>query len=836
MPEIVLDHEPEVEVAPEQALIPPRCRSDLIIRPLGDAGRLVIKNPVDGKYFTVGEQEAFLFAQLDGLQTNAEISRAFEDRFAEPLPEEDLRDFVEMAQRRGLLESRSPVRGSESDEASDDGLDEETSGRPPEVAGSSRSSAAPRNLFYLRFSFFDPNRLFDRIEPKIRFFWTRAFVIGSATGMLLALLIVWTHRQELISKFPNALTWQTVVIVWAAIVVLTTCHEFAHGLTCKHHGGEVHEIGFLLIFFTPAFFCNVSDAWLFREKSKRLWVGLAGIYADLCIWAVAVFVWRVSVQDGLVNYLAWVVISVCGARTFLNFNPLMKLDGYYILSDWLEIHNLGRRGQTSWLGLVRWVLWGAERPAAQPRGMLITCYGAASWCFILGFLSLLLLGLARFHDSRGGLIGLGISLFLFFLISRSLFRGLTDGEVRKMLTKRHKRTAFWVLGLGLLPTALLLGRANDRVGGSFQVRPKTRMEIRAPETGFLQEIRVEEGSQVSGGTVLGRIHVPDLDSNITKKRAEVRECTANLRRLEAGPRPEEMSEQRLRVDRAVAWRDLARQDLARSQRALQEDFSRLDQLIAQSSTELDYRKQACVAAQKLFDLQAMSEDQFLVEKKRYQIAESQWQQAKAQKRAREAAGTLESESELARREKELADVRASLVLLQAGSRPEEIEAERARLARLQEELRYIEAIQDRIVLRSPTTGLITTPRMKEKNGQYFEKGAIICVVEDVSSPEIEIALAEEDEAHVQPGQRIALKARSLPFSTFVGCVERKAPSAVVAEGRTQSTVTAYCHLEGADAGLLPGMTGYARIYCGERSLANILSTRSMRFLRTEFWW
>src|SRR5439155_2123288 len=125
--------------------------------------------------------------------------------------------------------------------------------------------------------------------------------------------------------------------------VTTTLHEFAHGLTCKHYGGEVHEIGFLLMFFIPCFYCNVSDAWLFDRKSKRLWVTFAGAYCDLCLWAVAVFVWRLTVADTMVYYVAWVALSVCGARIFFNFNPLLKLDGYYLLSDWVEIPNLRQR-------------------------------------------------------------------------------------------------------------------------------------------------------------------------------------------------------------------------------------------------------------------------------------------------------------------------------------------------------------------------------------------------------------------------------------------------------------------------------------------------------------
>ena len=126
----------------------------------------------------------------------------------------------------------------------------------------------------------------------------------------------------------------------------TTCHEFAHGLTCKHYGGDVHEVGLLVMFFTPCFYCNVSDAWLIPEKRKRLWITAAGGYCDLCLWALAVFAWRLSDPQGLVNYLAWVVVTVCAARVLFNFNPLLKLDGYYLLSDWLELPNLRQRSWT----------------------------------------------------------------------------------------------------------------------------------------------------------------------------------------------------------------------------------------------------------------------------------------------------------------------------------------------------------------------------------------------------------------------------------------------------------------------------------------------------------
>src|SRR5436190_1278337 len=91
----------------------------------------------------------------------------------------------------------------------------------------------------------DPDRFFTWLAPRIWFFWTRTFLVISAGCILLAVLLVWVHRRELGGSFAHALHWQTAILLWLAVLVLTLLHECAHGLTCKHHGGEVHEIGFL---------------------------------------------------------------------------------------------------------------------------------------------------------------------------------------------------------------------------------------------------------------------------------------------------------------------------------------------------------------------------------------------------------------------------------------------------------------------------------------------------------------------------------------------------------------------------------------------------------------
>src|SRR5206468_6298061 len=143
--------------------------------------------------------------------------------------------------------------------------------------------------------------------------------------------------------------------------------------------------------------------------------------------------------------------------------------------------------------------------------------------------------------------------------------------------------------------------------------------------------------------------------------------------------------------------------------------------------------------------------------------------------------TLEAEAEVARREKELAEARTVLRLLEAGSRPEEIDAQRARLAGLEEELKHLEEQRGKQMVFSPIPGLITTPRLKEKVGQYLHEGDPIGVVEARAGLEMEIALAEQDVARVRPGQAVRLKARALPYETLTTVVDRVAPASVRGE-------------------------------------------------------
>jgi hypothetical protein len=137
---------------------------------------------------------------------------------------------------------------------------------------------------------------------------------------------------------------RAVLDVAATMAVVKVLHEFGHGLSCKKFGGECHEIGFMLLVFTPCLYCNVSDSWMLPNKWKRVWIGAGGIYVEMILASLAAFVWFFTESGTTVNDLCLNMMFLNVVSTVLvNGNPLLRFDGYYILMDMLEIPNLRQK-------------------------------------------------------------------------------------------------------------------------------------------------------------------------------------------------------------------------------------------------------------------------------------------------------------------------------------------------------------------------------------------------------------------------------------------------------------------------------------------------------------
>ena len=355
-------------------------RQDLVVSeqatPQGSV--YVLKDPRVGRFVRLKQPEYFIARQLDGRTPLDEISQRGEKEFGAAMPTATVERFASKLQTLGLLENpAAPKR---------------------EVPTESRVRG---NALYLRLKVMDPDRLLERWAPRLAWLFTPAFAWVSGLIIALAVGVTIASWQEVHQSLPKLYRVETIVVAWLTLWCIVLGHEFSHGMTCKHFGGRVHEIGLLLLYLQPAMYCNVSDAWLFPERYKRLLVTLAGAYFEILMWSLATLFWRLTEPDSTPNFLALVVATTLGIKTLFNLNPLIKLDGYYLLSDWLEIPNLRQKAMGHIFSFPKRLLGRAspaEIPARERRiywiyGLLATVY--SSW--LIGFI---LLSLGTFMVQR----------------------------------------------------------------------------------------------------------------------------------------------------------------------------------------------------------------------------------------------------------------------------------------------------------------------------------------------------------------------------------------------------------------------------------------------------
>ncbi len=823
----------------------PRLRQDVVVQRMSDR-EFVVRLTADRKYFSIGAEEAFLLQRLDGtLNTIEALIAEFEKEFDDQLSQQDVNEFVELANSRMLLEtpteeSRSQARqrvgASRDNTPISDEIGYKLDDEDDEEDFQSTGKQSP--LFY-RVPLIDPDQMFNRLEPKLRWIWTKSFLAISSLAMLFALLILWNNQSDVAASFSDALRWETVLLAWLIVTAATIFHEAAHGLTCKHFGGEVHEIGALLIFFMPCLYCDVSDAWMIPEKRKRLLITAAGGYCDLCQWALAVFVWRITVPDSLINYLAFVVLTVCGTRGFINFNPLLRLDGYYLLSDSLGIPNLRKRSQEYFMGHLRWLLWGAKRPERESRGGLLLAYGLMAWTFALGFLNYISLKMLKFVSDEFGMLGIAFTSLLMLYAVQRVFKGFFKGEVLTMIKTRHIRVLCWLCGGVTAITAAFLIPVKHYATGDFEVRAGDRHEVHVPVTGFISEILVSDGSRVAVGDAVARLKSPDLEAQISTKEAELRGVEANLAKLRMGTRPEQIAAAKDKVARLRNWVELGQREIDRAREAYQQELQALDQRIGRTRTQWEFAKQNYAASERLYEQKALAGAQLKSEQVQLTLLNTQIAEAEADRRAKEAIGIRIAEIELTRREQDLADAVSQLDLFEAGTRPEEIAAEEAKQEQFTEQLRYLSVQRDKLVVRASVAGVVATPRMQEKIGQLTNQGAILCVIENSDTSRVEIAVSEDDLLGIRSGQPVLLKARALPFETFEATVEHIATATTgnsSQSAKQRNVLIVHCLLSNTSGQLRSGMTGFGRVFRGDRTLGTVMLGKALRYLRTEFWW
>ncbi len=498
-----------------------RLRPDLVVVPQFYEGmtHYVIKDPIALKYFRFKAEEYFLLQQFDGKQTLQEIKRAFERKFRpQTITVDDLLRFASQLHESSLAWLDTPEQAKVL-------IKRKRKNRLKKI----RQTAA--NILYIKIPIIDPERLLTWMYPYFRWIFTPYFITVSVGMMLAALTLVltqWTTFTTKLPTFESFFNWSTVLYLWCSLAIVKVIHEFGHGLTAKHYGSEVHEMGLLFLVLTPALYCDVTDSWLLPSKWKRIWIAGAGIYVELTLAALATFVWW-NTEDGLLNSLMLSTMFICSVNTILfNANPLLRYDGYYVASDYLEIPNLRMKSTQFFAYLIQEKVLGLEVPVQsympRSRRALFVTYAVASYLYRWVITFSIIFFLYHFLPEKlrviSAILAMGALVPLLIMPMIQIIKFVRQpGRMRKV--KKARAAAFAAAAVAIVAGVLMIPTPL-RVKGSLVLTPANPDRIYVEVPGLLESIEILDNEPVKAGeTVIARLSNLDLLREMRQKTEEI---------------------------------------------------------------------------------------------------------------------------------------------------------------------------------------------------------------------------------------------------------------------------------------------------------------------------
>lgn len=377
----------------------------------------------------------------------------------------------------------------------------------------------------------DADKLVDTAHRNLQFVYTPWFTALTLVVFALMVYIFVTQWSQIGADTLEYYTFTDksaadLAEFWILFLIMAFFHESAHALTCKHYGGGVHSTGFHLIYLTPAFFVDVTEAWVYADRFQRVVTMLAGIWTELMICAVATLVWWGTPPGGSIHDLAYKVILITGvAVVLMNLNPLIKLDGYYILSETLGLDEIKERSTALVSGWVQKNILRLPVEVAYVRPRLRWFF--VPYAILSGIYSYLLLyAVARFvgnifrhYSPEWAFIPTILVAFLIFKsrllkfgkFMQTVYTAKRDTLLRSSLMHSMTPARLAIL-IVVLAGALGIPFLRDTVHARFILEPVQRAVVRAEVPGTVVEVLVHEGQAVDRDSPLLRLRNLDLES------------------------------------------------------------------------------------------------------------------------------------------------------------------------------------------------------------------------------------------------------------------------------------------------------------------------------------
>lgn len=485
----------------------------------------VIKDPLSLSYFRLQAEETFLISLLDGRRSLGEIVQIFNREFPNtPRSLKDVASFLNQLGQAGLLSISAQS-----------------------FLQVSRAKPKQMNFLFMiwvkvisKILFFkvplhDPSAWLGDFVKKMSFLWSKPFVYACIGFFVFTLIRLFGfHWEELSGNIPRFFVPSNIVLIWLTMIVIKTFHEFGHAMTCRYFGGEVHEMGVCVICLFVCGYVDASDAWMMRHQRHKIYTTIAGVFVEFIIASILANIW-LTLPQGLIRDLAFNGMIVASINTVMfNMNPLMKFDGYYVISDVLQIPNLRTKAITYCSCYLQRTLLGYRNTlqesavAHEEHGKIFLIYAMASYVYMAGIIYSLSQIFARFLEPYGlksfGLI-IGVAAqgtFLMMPIFRMFYDAFRPGAHIVSIEPIWKRLSKWGAGALVLLVLFFGLPTHYYVKGTGIVMPADWVQVASPVGGILEEVYVHTGQEVDANELLGTLRNREVLAELKQKKAETK--------------------------------------------------------------------------------------------------------------------------------------------------------------------------------------------------------------------------------------------------------------------------------------------------------------------------
>lgn len=485
---------------------------------IGDQRQVVVKDRLRFEYFFFQSMERMALRILKKPQSISQLKSKIDDCISPARIEiKEAEMFVASLWRDNLLVSDGPAKIG------------------VRKAGSNSIAAKISSLLAVRFRGINPRWILNKLNPYTKWLFTPAscfiavfLFVAAMIGLALNASTVFAN-QFLLSNLARP---EILLPLGLAIIVTKTLHELGHALACRAIGRDCHEIGLMFLAFMPCLYCNVSDVWMEPNRWKRIMVSGAGIFVEMLIAAACVplFLWC---RPGSLQLFFFSLIVVSSISTlFVNGNPLLKYDGYYMFSDLLELPNMSGAAQSSWLENVFGFFLYPDSSESKPNSWWLSLYGVMSFLYRCVVLAVIVWVVYTMLDRwQLGRFAWLLAMILAMAAASQTIRGISSG-VKQLHSRRGgfrpARSIGCLVMLGVLLLAFFAVPFSSRVFSRGKVVVAGNAIVYAPGDGQI-DWHVSAGDAVVSEQLLATVSNQRLDEELLVKTQEIERIKLALR-------------------------------------------------------------------------------------------------------------------------------------------------------------------------------------------------------------------------------------------------------------------------------------------------------------------